>query len=284
MQTIRSAIRHQVHRLVGHGSGEAPAPGPRTDQGLFGPDSVTWRVHRDFTSMMIGGVSSLLLQMLHPGALGGVWDHSNFRRDMSGRLRRTAQFISGTTYGSTDQALRLIERVRHVHERVHGELPDGTPYRASDPALLTWVHVAEVRSFLSSYLRYRNPALSAAEQDRYFAETAIIARHLGATSVPTTRLEVEAYLEEIRPDLRWDRRTRQMARALLSQPSENPALAPFSSLMLGAGVDLLPGWASEMHGFRVPARRKRAIRAGALGTAAIVRWALREEGAAAASA
>src|SRR3546814_3700279 len=82
--------------------------------------------------MMIGGVSALLLQMLHPGVLAGVWDHSNFRSDMLGRLRRTAQFISGTTYGSREQALALISRVKAIHDHVHGQLPDGTPYSAQD--------------------------------------------------------------------------------------------------------------------------------------------------------
>src|SRR3546814_1166840 len=87
--------------------------------------------------------SSDLLQMLHPGVLAGVWDHSNFRSDMLGRLRRTAQFISGTTYGSREQALALISRVKAIHDHVHGQLPDGTPYSAHDPDLLTWVHVTE---------------------------------------------------------------------------------------------------------------------------------------------
>jgi len=276
MQPVRRAIREQVHKLVGAGSREAPAGEPRREDGIFGPDSVARRVHRDFTSMMIGGVGSLLLQMLHPAALAGVWDHSNFRHDMPGRLRRTAQFISVTTYGSTERALELIARVRDIHDRVQGALPDGGTYSANDPALLTWVHVAEVRCFLSAYLRYRNPFLSVAEQDRYFAETAIIAEHLGATSVPTTRSSVDAYLEAMRPELRWDRRTRQVAGALLSQPAPSPLMAPFSELVLDAGIDVLPAWAAEMHGFRLGPRRTRAIRAGALGAGALVRWALHD--------
>ena len=71
---------------------------PRGDPGLFGPDSVTWRVHGSFPGMLAGGLCSLMLQTLHPRALAGVWDHSNFRDDMVGRLRRTTRFVGGTTY------------------------------------------------------------------------------------------------------------------------------------------------------------------------------------------
>ncbi len=116
--------------------------------------------------------------MLHPLALAGVWDHSNFRDDLLGRLRRTGQFISATTYGPLADAERLIERVRRIHESVIGQLPDGTPYSASDPDLLTWVHVAEVSSFLKSYLRYLNPDLPGSEQDRYYSEIALVAERL----------------------------------------------------------------------------------------------------------
>ncbi|RZK81376.1 MAG: DUF2236 domain-containing protein, partial [Methylobacterium sp.] len=139
---LKSAIGERVRGLVG--SQELDLSRPAGDPGLFGPGSATWAVHGDFTSMMIGGVCSLLVQMLHPAALAGVWDHSDFRRDMLGRLKRTAQFVTVTTYGSTAKAEGMIGRVRRIHDRVGGTLPDGTPYSANDPALLTWVHAAEV--------------------------------------------------------------------------------------------------------------------------------------------
>jgi uncharacterized protein (DUF2236 family) len=275
MQIVRRAIRDQVHGLVGaRASGVAPPP--RRDDGLFGPGSAAWRVHGDFTSMMIGGVASLLLQMLHPGALAGVWDHSNFRRDMAGRLRRTAQFISGTTYGSTDQALALIARVRGVHDRVRGELPDGRAYSANDPDLLEWVHVAGALCFVRSHVRYRDPDFSAEDQDRYFAETAVIAYELGAVSAPTTRQDAEAYLEAMRPQLRWDNRTRIVAGELLSQSGSTPSLGPIHGILRNAAVDLLPVWAADLHGFDLPPRRRPLVRAGAAGVGAVVRWAMRE--------
>jgi uncharacterized protein (DUF2236 family) len=272
MLDLRRTLERQVHRLVGFGSGEVDLE--VGDAGLFGPGSAAWAVHGDFTAMMIGGVAALLMQMLHPGALAGVWDHSNFRADMLGRLRRTAQFVSGTTYGSTEQAERLIDRVRSIHDRVHGVLPDGTAYSANDPALLTWVHIAEVSSFLAAYLRYRNPDFPGAAQDRYLTETAIVARRLGATDVPATRAELALYFDAIRPRLRADDRTRTVASVLLSQPAPNVALAPFGQLMLQGGVDLLPGWAADMHGFASTPRP--ILRAGVRGTGTVLRWALRD--------
>lgn len=276
MSGLRAAIQHQVHGLVGFGTGEVDFDSPRGDPGLFGPDSVTWRVHGDFTSMMIGGIAALYLQMLHPGALAGVWDHSDFRSNMLGRLRRTAQFVSGTTYASREQAERLIRRVRAIHDHVHGHLPDGTPYSANDPALLTFVHVAEATSFLAAFLRYRDPQLSFADQDRYFAEVAVIAEHLGATRVPVTRSGADACMREFRPDLRVDERTRAVADALRSQPAPSLLLGPFREVAMEAGVDLLPRWAAQMHGLGMSRPRRHAVRAGVASIGTLARWAMQD--------
>lgn len=248
---------------------------PPGDLGLFGPDSVCWRVHADFTSMMIGGVSALMLQALHPLALAGVWDHSTFRTDMRGRLRRTATFIAGTTYGARDDALALIERVKRIHLGVTGVAPDGRPYRADDPALLTWVHVAEVSSFLAAYLRYVQPSLASAEQDRYYAEVALIARLLGASDVPETRAQVADYLVAMRPELEAGPRTHEVVRILRhAAPPDRPLMRPAVGLMLNAGVDLLPEWAQTMLGFSPLARIQGVLaRPGVRVIAPVIRWA-----------
>lgn len=274
MEALRGVIKGQVQRLVGAGDGAADLARPEGDHGLFGPDSASARVHGDFAAMMIGGVSALLLQMLHPGALAGVWDHSDFQRDMPGRLRRTAQFIWVTTYGATSQAEQLIARVRGIHDRVAGVLPDGTAYSANDPALLTWVHVAEVDAFLRAHIRYRDPTFPAVEQDRYLTETATLARRLGATDVPETRADIVAYFARMRPRLRADHRTRAVARALLGASSPDPAMAPMGAIMLQAGCDLLPPWAAALHGVGVAGPRRTALRLGALGMGSALRWAL----------
>lgn len=270
---IRDAVVRQVRLLVG-GTGDDTVERNRRDTGLFGPDSACWKVHGDFTSMMVGGIAALYMQMLHPGALAGVWDHSDFRKDMLGRLRRTARFIAGTTYGDRAEAQGLIDHVRGIHARVQGTLPDGRPYSADDPDLLTWVHVAEVSSFLAAYLRYVDPAFPAGEQDRYYRETAEIARRLGATDVPGSRAEVAAYLEAVRPELRHDLRTRAVAAALASQPAPSAAAAPAMAAAFDAARDLLPDWAAALHGFRLSGPRRAVARAGVQALGRGMRWAL----------
>ncbi|MEK6348882.1 MAG: oxygenase MpaB family protein [Burkholderia sp.] len=248
---------------------------PPGDPGLFGPDAVCWRVHADFTAMMAGGIAALLLQALHPLALAGVWDHSSFRTDILGRLRRTATFVAGTTFASRADALHLIERVKTIHDGVTGTAPDGRPYRASDPALLTWVHVAEVSSFLAGYLRYVNPALTGEEQDRYYAETSRIAVMLGAADVPCSRAEIAAYLARMRGELVAGERTHEVIRVLREAPVPRAVMRPASALLFHAGVDLLPDWAQRQLGLAALAPMRRIVaRPGVRLMGPVMRWAL----------
>ncbi|KWF34452.1 histidine kinase [Burkholderia diffusa] len=264
-----------THLTTGGGGPSIDLSSPPGDPGLFGPDAICWRVHADFTSMMTGGIAALLLQALHPLALAGVWDHSSFRTDILGRLRRTATFITGTTFGSRADALALVERVRTIHARVSGTAPDGRPYRADDPALLTWVHVAEVSSFLAAHLRYVNPSLSGELQDGYYAETALIAELLGARDVPRSRAEVAAYFARMRPELEAGPRTFAVMDVLLNVPISTPALRPAASLIMHAGIDLLPHWAQRMLGVSTFAPLRRAVvRPGVRAVAPVLRWAL----------
>jgi uncharacterized protein (DUF2236 family) len=272
---LRSKLAAGVTHLT---SGSGPTldySSPPGDPGLFGPDSVCWKVHADFTSMMTGGISALLLQALHPLALAGVWDHSTFRTDILGRLRRTATFIAGTTFGSRHDALALIERVKRIHLGVNGVTPDGQPYRASEPELLTWVHVAEVSSFMTAHLRYVNPSLPIAAQDQYFAETARIAEMLGASNIPRSRAEIAAYLLAMQPELVASERTLEVVRVLLNAPAPSLSMRPAGVLMFNAGVDLLPDWAQAMLGFQRYAVLRRAVaRPGVRLVAPVIRWAL----------
>lgn len=248
-------------------------PVMRRPDGLFGPKSVVWRVHGDVTSMMVGGVSGLLLQMLHPRVLAGVWDHSNFRADMLGRLRRTAKFIALTSYGGREEAEAAIARVRAIHAKVGGTLPDGTPYRADDPHLLAWVHVTEAVSFLGGWMRYAEPLMSAADQDRYFAEMAMLGERLGADPLPRSRAQASALIESMRPELRVDARTREVAGLVLYSKAPKRSAEPLQRLTMQAAVDLLPDWARRMHGLSNPAPLTPLVRAGTLGVARTLRWA-----------
>lgn len=267
----KALIRRQVTDLFNDASkGERPVL--RRGDALFAPDSVAWRVNGDVVTMMIGGVSGLLLQMLHPAVLAGVWDHSNFRADMHGRLRRTAKFIAVTTYDSADNGVAAIDRVRRVHAQVRGVLPSGVPYDATDPALLAWVHVTEATSFLKAWVRYAEPGMSRADQDRYFAEMATVAEQLGADPVPRDRASAEALIQSMRPALLTDDRTREVARLVLTQNMGSRTTDAASRIIMQAGVDLLPAWARHMHGLPVPLDLP-VIRAGAATMARTLRWA-----------
>ncbi len=268
----RQAIVGRVRRVFNdQARGEEPVV--RSADGLFGPSSVLWRVHGDVTTMMVGGVAALLLQMLHPAVLAGVWDHSNFRHDMLGRLRRTARFIALTSYGRRDEAEAAIQRVRDVHLAVRGTLPDGTPYSADDPRLLAWVHVTEAISFLDAWIRYGEPDMTMADQDRYFAEMARIAEALGADPVPRTRGEAELLVREMRGDLTVTARTREVSRLVLGQRPPSLSALPIQAMTFQAAVDLLPGWAREMHGLSGPTLTRPLVRAGTTGLARTLRWA-----------
>lgn len=247
----------------------------RSTDALFPPGSAIWRVHGDVTTMMIGGVTALLLQMLHPAALTGVWDHSTFRDDMLGRLRRTARFIAVTTFGQRADAEAAIARVRQVHGHIRGVLDDGTAYAADDPHLLAWVHVCEAMGFLNAWIAFGDPDMSRADQDRYFAQAGVVAAGLGADPVPHTRAEAEALMASFRPELAVNARTREVARLVLNQPAPSLAMAPVQTMLMHAAVDVLPRWAKEMHGLDLLPLSGPLVRTGAFTLAHTLRWAFK---------
>jgi uncharacterized protein (DUF2236 family) len=275
MEFIRTRIETQVMSMTGLALGQLDIENPKGDPGLFGPQAVCWQVHGDFPAMLIGGICALMLQMLHPRVLAGVWDHSNFREDMLGRLRRTGQFVSGTTFGSTHDANWLIDKVRGIHAQISGTAPDGSLYKADDPDLLTWVHVAEVSSFMAAHLRYLNPALPLEDQNRYYAETALVAERLGARNVPRSAQDIDDYLQQMRPQLLCDERTREVLQVLRNAPAPSRMAKPMGKLMMQAGIELLPEWASGMFGIRFSPLKRSMIHTGIDCTAPVLRWAVR---------
>jgi uncharacterized protein (DUF2236 family) len=268
LEFAKRAIRQRINEIFNdYERGERPAL--RRADALFATDSIAWRVNGDIVTMMIGGVSGLLLQMLHPAVLAGVWDHSDFRADMHGRLRRTAKFIAVTTYDHASAGRAAIERVRSIHDRLGGVLPDGTVYRVSDPALLAWVHVTEVTSFLDAWVRYGDPAMSGADQDAYIAEMARIGLALGADPVPYDRAGAQALIQSMRPALKADARTKEVAALVMGQKIDGLAETAASKIIMRAGADLLPDWARQMHG--LPAASPLVV-AGAHAMARTLSW------------
>ncbi len=222
---------------------------PPGDPGLFGPASAAWRVHGD-PLMLVGGVAALMLQTLHPLAMAGVADHSDFRERPYGRLSRVASFVAATTYGSTEVACSVIESVKAVHRRVVGTAPDGLPYRAGDPDLIRWIHVAEVACFVEAHRRYSPWPLRGRDLDRYYDEVAIVAEMLGATDVPRSRAEVAAYLERTRPQLVAGEQALEAIRWIQNPGVGTPPERAAYLMLVNAAADLLPSWARGVLGLR----------------------------------
>jgi uncharacterized protein (DUF2236 family) len=260
----------------------AGSEGQSTRRRLRRPDAERWFepgspitvVHGD-ASMFIGGLSALLLQSLHPLAMAGVDQHSGYRGDPWGRLARTSRYLAVTTYGTPADARRQIAAVRAVHRRVTGVAPDGRPYAASDPHLLTWVHVCEIDSFLRAYRRYGEGSLSAAEADEYVAQTGRVATALGAVEVPATVAELTAMLEAYRPELVSTPEARATARYLVvSPPLPVPARAVYVPIA-GAAIGLLPRWARwPLRLPWLPVTEATIGRAAGTSVTRIIRWAL----------
>jgi uncharacterized protein (DUF2236 family) len=276
-EAVRDWLATQVRtRVVGD---DAPAraaelfdaTGPR----WFADDAVIRVVHAD-ASMFVGGLRALLLQSLHPLAMAGVAEHSDFRTDPWGRLQRTADFLAATTYGPAAEAERAVAIVRRVHDRVTGVAPDGRPYAANDPRLLRWVHLAEVDSFLVAFDRYGTVPLTPAQRDEYVRDTAVVARALGVPAPPESVRSLRDQLRSYRSELRGTREARDAARYLLLQPPMPLAARPAYGVLAGAAVALLPRWARlPLRLPYLPVAEAVAVRpAGDLITRTL-RWAMR---------
>lgn len=237
-------VRWLAQRAAGSSLREVFSAPPRTldaiagagDEGLFGPGSVAWKVHAH-PAALVGGLRSLIVQTMHPLAMAGVADHSNYRSDPLGRLQRTAAFVATTTYGSTAQAEAAVAMVRRVHERVRGVAPDGRYYEANDPALLAWVHHVEVESFLLAYWRV-GPGLGPFEADQYVREMARLGELMGARPVLTRWLDVHEWVLH-HPEVRVSEQARSAVRFLSSLPLPLAA-KPAYTVFFAAAVSLVP--------------------------------------------
>jgi uncharacterized protein (DUF2236 family) len=240
---VRASIRRDVRRSLGSPARGVRRPESDPERAFFRPDGMARRVHGDLAPMVIGGLSALLLQTLHPLTMAGVSDHSGYTDDPVGRLRRTAAFVGTTTFGSADDAREAIDRVRRLHRRVHGIAPDGRPYSAADPSLVTWVHVAEAWSFLRATDRFGERRLDRRARDAYLAETASLAHLLGAEWAPRTVDEVDSYFQMMRPQLYAGRQALEARDFLLRGVARRPGDRAAYTVIAAAAVSVLPGWA-----------------------------------------
>ncbi|MEV7723162.1 oxygenase MpaB family protein [Streptomyces sp. NPDC087917] len=259
------------------------APHGDADPGLYGPGSVTWQCHGD-PVMWIAGVRALYLQALHPRAVRGVMENSDFRKDAWGRLLRTADFVGTLTYGTTESAERAGARVRALHRRLSATDPDtGERFPVDDPELLLWVHCAQIDSFLH-VLRRSGAPLTPAQADRYVDENRVNARLVGLdpVGVPADTAALAAYFEEVRPRLAAGADARAVD-DFLRAPPVHPLLVPGRNLLWGPlsaiAYGTLPSWAHRLYGRpapdpRVVTRRLRLTGRALRSIPAGLRWQL----------
>jgi uncharacterized protein (DUF2236 family) len=279
LQLPRTALAKAVRdRIAGSNFEEAHAaiwhtPGER----WFHESDAIWRVHAD-TSMFVGGIRALLMQSMHPVAMLGVSEHSGFRGDPWGRLQRTSTYLATTTYGAVEDAERSIRIVRAIHGRVTGTAPDGGSYRADDPHLLLWVHVAEIDSFLQAFRAFGGSTLSSTEADDYVRQTGYVAEKLGVVDPPQSVAELEALLQAFRPELRGSVPAQEAADLLLKDPPlPGPAKIGYAALAAGA-VSILPPWVrTELRIPTLPITDRLVARPLARSALSAIRWALAGE-------
>jgi uncharacterized protein (DUF2236 family) len=240
----------------------------------FAEDRPVRRVHGD-SSMFAGGITALLLQSLHPLAMAAVAGHSGYRGDPWGRLQRTSYFLAVTSFGTASDARAAIARVRAIHQRITGTAPDGRPYAASDPHLLTWVHIAEADSFLRAHARFGARPLDQAGRDGYVADLARIGIELGVPDPPRTEAELTARIACYRDELAGTAAAREAARFLLLTPPLPAIARPPYAVLAAAAVSLLPGWARRpLHLPRLPVTEAALVRPAGHAMVHAIRWAI----------
>jgi uncharacterized protein (DUF2236 family) len=223
------------------------------DEGFFGPDSITWRVSTDLASP-IAGLRALMIQALHPLAMAGVDQHSDWRQDPVGRLAATSTYVTTISFGERAAAERSAARVRRIHEHVRGaDSVTGRDYAASDPVLLLWVHAALVDSGIAA-ARMFGTSLSAGDADRYVAEMVVAAELVGvpAAMVPSSHDELQRYIASVRPELRCTPAAGESMAYLLDPPGLDEDVAEIWQDVRDGAVAALPDWARDMYGYDAP--------------------------------
>jgi uncharacterized protein (DUF2236 family) len=219
------------------------------DDGLFGPDSTTWRVHLE-PVLWVGGFRALLLQSLHPRVMRGTYQNSALfdPRKAWSRFQRTVEFVGTRTFGSTADVDRAAARVRGLHASMRGHDPvTGHGFRVDEPALLRWVHSTEIDSYAE--IARRAGVLDDDGVERYLAESVRAAHVIGLDDAPSSRAEMRAYLDGVRPELGLTDEAREAVGHLFRPSSKAPASAKLAIPAVATlSLATLPRWARRMYG------------------------------------
>ena len=243
---VRSSLRGMLSDNLDQAARRFLEGGPRVDfrspagePALVGPDSVSWRVFKNPVSLFIGGVAAVILEFAEPRVRSGVWDHSSFRADPVGRLRRTGMAAMTTVYGARSVAEAMIAGVRRRHARVAGHTPSGAPYGANDPELLNWVQTTAAFGFLEAYSAYVHP-LTDEERGRYYAEGGAAARLYGADDAPRSLEAQRAAFREMLPKLEASPIVFEFLKIMKAAPALPQPLQLSQHSFVRAAVDITP--------------------------------------------
>jgi len=279
LERLRRSIVEQIEATAGRHDEAALYGGEPGDPGLAGgPGSMSWEINGDLASIVVAGTGAILMEVLHPSVMAGVFTQSSYRTDPLRRARNTLGYVLRTTFGSTPAATRVIEGVKQVHSRIQGTRADGVAYRALDPELIAWVHTSIPWAIMNAYDRYRRP-LSTEEKDRYLREQALIGRMGGADRVPESVAELEEYVERMRPLLCFNEQTRSFLDFLAGRGEFEVGARERFDRWAGicASMSLMPEWAQQLTGtHRSPLLQRLWLRPADRLKTSVVRWACPE--------
>jgi uncharacterized protein (DUF2236 family) len=278
---LRERIRTELETVGGRHDEPEVYGGPDGDPGLVGgPDSLSWELHGDLASVIAAGTAAIIMEVLHPSVMAGVFQQSTYETEPLKRAQNTLGYVLRTTFGNTEAATAVIEHVRHVHGFIEGTRPDGVPYRALDPELIGWVHTCIPWAIMEAFHRYNRP-LSTAERDRYLAEQAPLGLMAGADWVPSSTAELEDYVERMRPLMGVNEQTRRFIDFLAGDSTGEFGVGRRKQLenRLGqaASMTLMPKWARHLTGTYQPdVVRSVHLEPSVRLQCRLVRWALPE--------
>jgi uncharacterized protein (DUF2236 family) len=269
VEKLRRAIVDPIEAVGGRHDEPSIYAEPLGDPGLCGPGSISWEINGDMASVGLAGMGAIIMEVLHPSVMAGVFTQSTYETQPLRRARNTLGYVVQTTFGSTESATRVIERVKKVHARIEGETLDGRPYRALDPELIAWVHTCIPMGIMQVFERFNRP-LSTEEKDRYLREQAVIGRMGGADRVPETYSELVDYVEAMRPKMAVNEQTREFLGFLMGEGRASRREVAERRLQLS--ISLMPEWAQRLTGLELSPGVRRALDPLVRAQLAMVRW------------
>ncbi|HEY6560098.1 MAG TPA: oxygenase MpaB family protein [Polyangiaceae bacterium] len=272
--SAREKLWAGLRRELGAHDEAAIYAGPPGDPGLIGPNSLSWELNGDLASLLLAGSGAILMELLHPSVMAGVFTQSSYRTDPRRRTQTTLGYVLCTTFGNTAAATALIERVKRIHSHIHGVRPDGVAYRALDPELIGWVHTCIPWAIMTAYDRYTRP-LTTEEKNCYLREQAVIGRMGGADWVPESVGELQDYVERMRPKLALTEQTLSFM-DFISGRSDDLKVSTgeqwYRWTAIRSSMALMPEWAQQLTHTAQPELVQRAFYRSDRVRAKLLRW------------